>query len=159
MDYECISGAERNFEPWRSPSDDQTSLEHQDPVDALLAAEEEDVVDPLQLLEQKHYDAQRDVDVGNALDDIQANNSARELTSLAVYAPILRPVQRNMEELDEADEELAKLAFQTRKRALEDEVNSKQALGIAERFNTLCLKKSRKKKDFGAVLGLKKKCQ
>mmetsp|Transcript_16833 Transcript_16833/g.23163 ORF Transcript_16833/g.23163 Transcript_16833/m.23163 type:complete len:276 (+) Transcript_16833:2-829(+) len=69
-DYECESGASRNFEVWR---DNAVSLEE----DAKLR-EEEDKLDAMKALENRTIDNKVEMDVLDALDEIKAINQRHE---------------------------------------------------------------------------------
>lgn len=69
-DYECELGAKRNFEPWR---EEKREEEH-----AALRRKLEETHNPMKALENKSYDAKRELDIAEALDEIQAMNSRLE---------------------------------------------------------------------------------
>jgi hypothetical protein len=69
-DYECESGAMRNFEMWR---ENDKNVEEDEKV-----REEEDKVDAMKALENRTLDSKVEMDVLDALDEIQAINQRHE---------------------------------------------------------------------------------
>ncbi|KAF2672558.1 DUF572-domain-containing protein [Microthyrium microscopicum] len=158
MDYVAEAGAKRNFEPWRENHVEETDEER------LRRLEAEEVeVDPMQDLEAKMHDAQEDMQVADALDEIRAANmrhlKAAEGGEVTV-APDAVDEERERQEADDA--EAARLAFQKVGAAepLEDLQSVQEVAEPAEVIPiiTTSFKRTfKKKKDFGAALGLKKK--
>eukprot|EP00906_Rhabdomonas_costata_P034282 RCo048257 len=67
-DYVCEAGASRNFEPWREFNMDQAQKD---------AEREQARRDVMKELEEKQYDAQREIDALNQLDELRASNARR----------------------------------------------------------------------------------
>lgn len=71
IDYECEHGARRNFEPWREEKAEEERVRSR----RVLAEE----IDPLKALENKAFDAKRELDIAEALDEIRTLNSRLEM--------------------------------------------------------------------------------
>jgi Saf4/Yju2 protein len=160
MDYEAESGAQRNFEPWREGRIEETDEERLQ----RLEAEELDI-DPMQDLEAKMHDAQRDMAVADALDEIRAQNARNEKaaeTHEMVTVQDLVDLERERQEAEDA--EAARLAFQKAKETPdsgweETEVVEEKVTEIPKIPKTTpapSFKPVKKaKKDFSAALGIK----
>jgi len=165
MDYVAESGAVRNFEPWREGKIEETDEERL----RRLEAEDEDV-DPMKDLEAKMHDAQRDMAVADALDEIRANNAARNERAAAPGDITLAKdaAAEERERQDKEDTQAARLAFQRAVQSMTEEVipESQEEAGQQDDVPMAPLpaapvpsfKRSiKKKKDFKAALGIKKK--
>ncbi|KAI7458772.1 hypothetical protein KC351_g17958 [Hortaea werneckii] len=74
MDYTCERGARRNFEPWREAKlAEETEEERLDRLE-----KEEGERDKMVELEQKTNDAQMEMRIADALDDVRMRNAMRE---------------------------------------------------------------------------------
>ncbi|KAI6853845.1 hypothetical protein KC338_g9437 [Hortaea werneckii] len=74
MDYSCERGARRNFEPWREAKlAEETEEERLDRLER-----EEGERDKMVELEQKTNDAQMEMRIADALDDVRMRNAMRE---------------------------------------------------------------------------------
>jgi hypothetical protein len=174
MDYECERGARRNFEPWREAKlAEETEEERLDRLER-----EENERDVMKELEQKTMDAKTEMAIADALDEVRTRNAAREradvegaISSVANTGPDLEA-----ERLEREIEEQARLAFQSgtgekiRRLNEEEEANGtngeiKEANGVAEKTAMppppapapTFQRQVKKKKDFSAALGIKKK--
>jgi hypothetical protein len=82
-DYECESGASRNFEVWRDTEQAQDEVKQQ--------REEEDEHDTMKALENRTLDSKIEMDVLDALDEIKAINQRHErVDTNAVLASLHR---------------------------------------------------------------------
>jgi uncharacterized protein DUF572 len=164
MDYEAESGAQRNFEPWREGRVEESDEER------LRRLEEEELdLDPMKDLETKMHDAQRDMAVADALDEIRAQNARVEFKTTTGEVPTVKDVVDLERERQEAeDAEAARKAFQKAKEAdsapetvevIETEtIATSAAPEIPKAVPVPSFKKATKpKKNFSAVLGIKKK--
>lgn len=181
MDYECERGARRNFEPWR-----QAKLEEETEEEMLDRLErEENERDAMKELEQKTVDAKTEMAVADALDEVRMRNAARERKDKE--GPALGVVEEKVdEERERAEreiEEQARLAFMggtgERVRRLGDElmIDGEEEQQTGEKASEEKIKRVdattmpppekpaaptfqrqvKKKKDFSAALGIKKK--
>lgn len=92
-DYECELGAKRNFEPWR---EEKREEEH-----AALRRKLEETHNPMKALENKSYDAKRELDIAEALDEIQAMNSRLEKVDVdTIYDRVINESPLGGEEAD-----------------------------------------------------------
>jgi hypothetical protein len=160
-DYRAEGSTKRNFEPWREGKVEQTDEE----ILASMEAEgQEEDVDVMLDLESKMADAQAEMAVADALDEIRANNARHEIVGKEVE---VAPVKDVMAEIrlreDEEDEAAAKAAFQRLKdntEPVEVVVTVKESVvvdtPVVEAAPTF-KKVVKKKKDFGAALGIKRK--
>lgn len=95
-DYECEHGAKRNFEPWREEKAEEER--------AKKRRELEELHNPMQALENKTYDAKRELDINEALDDIRTLNSRLERVDAdVIFEKIVNQDERPA--LDEADKQ------------------------------------------------------
>lgn len=174
MDYECERGARRNFEPWREAKlAEETEEERLDRLER-----EENERDVMKELEQKTLDAKTEMAIADALDDVRTRNAQRERADLdgAISSVAVVGEDEEAERAEREIEEQAKLAFQSGtgekiKRLNEEEgtngVNDKQSdvNGAAEKAAMppppapapTFQRQVKKKKDFSAALGIKKK--
>jgi hypothetical protein len=112
MDYEMESGAQRNFEVWREGHVEETDEER---LRRLEAEGAEDVeVDVMADLEAKMAEAQREMAVADALDEIRASNARNQMVSETGVAegPKRDPKEEERERQEREDAEAAKKAFQ-----------------------------------------------
>ncbi|MCJ1286039.1 hypothetical protein MMC26_005381 [Xylographa opegraphella] len=169
MDYECEKGAKRNFEPWRLGGGVKEESE-EERLDRLEAEEAEK--DAMGELEGKMVDAKREMQIADALDEIRTRNARNERVGkdgeIEVGAKDERDLER--EAAEKEIEEAARRAFTTetgeRVRRIGDEAEA--GLGIsgnleantadAELMPPPSFKRGiKRKKDFSAALGIKKK--
>ncbi|KAJ8610144.1 hypothetical protein MRB53_038751 [Persea americana] len=172
MDYTCERGAKRNFEPWR-----EAKLAEETEEEMLDRMEREEAeTDAMKELEKKTLDAKTEMQIADALDEVRMRNAQRERAAPDGNLPEITAVQRDLEaeKLEEELAEQARLAFQSGtgekikrlEQDLEDAAGS--AVGVeGERKDTLAMpppalpsqfsRQPKKKKDFSAALGIKKK--
>ena len=174
MDYECERGAKRNFEPWR-----EAKLAEETEEERLDRLEKEEAErDVMKELEQKTMDAKTEMAIADALDDVRTRNAQRERAGVdgAISGVAERSVKdEGAERLEREIEEQARLAFQSAtgekvKRLSEDE----EVNGVESKTETntsadkvamppppvpasTFQRQVKKKKDFSAALGIKKK--
>jgi hypothetical protein len=158
MDYECERGAKRNFEPWREAKlAEETEEERLDRLER-----EENERDAMKDLEQKTLDAQTEMRIADALDDVRTRNAQRERGGVdGAIAGVAMAQQRHDEEAAQIEKELeeqAKMAFQSGtgekvKRLDEEEVEEEKTVPPVPTFQ----RAPKKKKDFAGALGIKKK--
>lgn len=183
MDYTCERGAKRNFEPWRASKLAEETEEER--LDRLEREEAEH--DAMAELEQKALDAKTEMAVADALDEIRTRNARNETGVAATVAATVtdaRDVQREKEEKE--DEEAAKRAFMKSQdgvamaeELIEDIAEEEVVTNNQDRPKTFAnsssshvlpsglerpiappisfKKVAKKKKDFSAALGIKKK--
>lgn len=177
MDYECERGARRNFEVWREAKlAEETDEERLDRLER-----EENERDAMKELEQKTLDAKTEMAIADALDDVRTRNAQRERGGVegamvgVAMAEREREVEREREEREL--EEQARLAFLSAtgekvKRLVEDD-EEEGDVGVVRRASEdadrLAMpppavpaaptfqRQIKKKKDFSAALGIKKK--
>jgi antirestriction protein len=169
MDYTCEKGAIRNFEPWRDTrTQDETEEER---LNRLEEAENESA---MAKLETKTLDSKREMMIADALDEIRTRNARNERVDREEGLEILLEV-RDPEELErmrqeEEDEEAARRAFRTDedkfvRRVVENPDDDAAAAGPtptaideAAKVEIPSFKKtSKRKRDLGVTLGIKKK--
>jgi hypothetical protein len=168
MDYACERGAKRNFEPWREAKLAEETEEER--LDRLEREEAER--DVMSELEKKKEDAQTEMAIADALDEVRTRNAMRERRDgEGVMSGV--PVERRdgeRERIEREIEEQARAAFLSatgeRVRRVEDDGEA-GALGREAKDRDLMLPPSlptfqrqvKKKKDTGlngVVLGIKK---
>ncbi len=117
-DYECESGASRNFELWR---DTQQAIEED------AKEREQDEQDAMKALEHKTLDNKMEMDVLDALDEIKAINqrhrridSNKVLENIAKKAESLSTSFKSSDGLTEEDEALIKSIKFGQRRELDD---------------------------------------
>jgi hypothetical protein len=98
-DYSMESGASRNFEVWRDNDAEVAAAEAQ--------RKEEDRVDAMKALENRTLDSKTEMDVLDALDEIQAINQRHERVD--TNAVIDKFMDRNIAADDAAEKEAAEL--------------------------------------------------
>lgn len=174
MDYECERGAKRNFEVWR-----EAKLAEETEEERLDRLEKEEAErDVMKELEQKTLDAKTEMAIADALDEVRTRNAQRERADVDGAMTSLAPSGKDeeAERIEKEIEEQARLAFQSGtgekvKRLSEDDevdgVNGKEAEtnGSADRAAMppppvpapTFQRQVKKKKDFSAALGIKKK--
>jgi Saf4/Yju2 protein len=172
MDYDCEKGAKRNFEPWREAKLSEETEEER--LDRLEREEAER--DAMAELEVKTLDAKTEMAIADALDEIRTRNARLEKAGKDVEATVERDVvDLERERQEKEDAEAARKAFETRKMPdLHEEViddddpNVATASGAGPVNSEAPVEKPaepvpsfkrvmKKKKDFGAALGIKKK--
>ncbi|KAF2403190.1 DUF572-domain-containing protein [Trichodelitschia bisporula] len=166
MDYIAERGAKRNFEPWREERTEETDQERLDRLE-----QEELEKDAMGMLEAKTVDAKTEMAIADALDEIRSRNARNEMQAEKGDVPIVRDVRDEERERQEReDEEAAKRAFESatgekiRRLVVDEEVGAAPlaapvTMGGVELGEGAPLFKRmvKKKKDFGAALGIKKK--
>lgn len=175
MDYACERGAKRNFEPWRDQSAKEETEEER--LDRLEAEEEEK--NAMVELETKTLDAKREMQIADALDEIRTRNARIERGEGLVDVSVPRDTRDEEREREEREiEEAARRAFETEegekvKRLVdieEEEQNSVDGKNASRVTSTSAFAETKadpvvptfkkvvkKKKDFSAALGIKKK--
>ena len=173
MDYECERGAKRNFEPWREAKlAEETEEERLDRLER-----EESERDVMKELEQKTMDARTEMAIADALDDVRTRNAARERADVdGAVSSVAEQKDEEAERVEREIEEQARLAFQsgtgekvrrmndedavdqdvvnvTTSKAAEDKAAMPPPSAPAPTFQ----RQVKKKKDFSAALGIKKK--
>ena len=126
-DYICEHGASRNFESWR---EEKTANEEQS-----YRKQMEEMLDPMKALENKTYDSKREVDILEALDEIQTRNAMHARADVnEVLARLeqekkekVETMRRQEEQAALEDDEQAKAVFRTAdclkvKRLLDEDV-------------------------------------
>ncbi|KAI9712344.1 MAG: hypothetical protein M1820_001557 [Bogoriella megaspora] len=183
MDYTCERGAKRSFEPWREAKLAEETEEER--LDRLQREEEER--DPMKELEAKAHDAKQEMEVADALDQIRTRNARLERAEGQDGKEITVKDRKDeeRERQDREDAEAARKAFERAKK-MEDivipdeddagegssgeETKTETPKAEAPKVETTKMieEKStmpppsfsrivKKKKDFGAALGIKKK--
>jgi len=180
MDYECERGARRNFEVWREQKiKDQETEEEM--LDRLEREEGERSV--MGELERKTEDARTEMAVADALDEVRVRNARRERVGDDVLGGDSIEVDMDEEEARRAEREIeeeARRAFASGtgervRRVIEDgdedsETRGLNALGTSRKVDgekdampppplpaPTFQRQVKKKKDFSAALGIKKK--
>lgn len=182
MDYVCERGAKRNFEMWRQGKDGHGEETEEERLDRLEREEEEK--NAMTELEAKTVDAKREMAIADALDEIRVRNAriergeGREEGALVGLLTDERDEERRREERE--IEEEARRAFMTesgekvRRIGLDEdggdsgagngagkdslttgltEVTARELMPPPPSFKRTV----KKKKDFSAALGIKKK--
>ncbi|MCJ1315914.1 hypothetical protein MMC15_001234 [Xylographa vitiligo] len=169
MDYECEKGAKRNFEPWRlgGGAKEESKEERLDRLEA-----EEAEKDAMGELEGKMVDAKREMQIADALDEIRTRNARNERVGKDGEVEVGAKEERDMEReaVEKEIEEAARRAFTTetgeRVRRIGEEadaevdISGKLEVRIvdAELMPPPSFKRGiKRKKDFSAALGIKKK--
>lgn len=173
LDYDVVSGAKRNFEPWR-----EAKLAEETEEEMLDRLEKEEAErDAMKEMETKVLDAKTEMQIADALDEIRMRNARNERTGKEgqeVTVEERRDEER--ERQDREDEEAARQAFlaatgEKVKRVQEDDfIEDTPAIVTAGPSSSSANVKAnpsvptptfqrtvKKKKDFGAALGIKKK--
>ena len=173
MDYMCERGARRNFEPWREAKlAEETEEERLDRLE-----KEESERDAMKELEKKTMDAKTEMAIADALDDVRTRNAQRERADLdgAMTGVAAEKRDEEAERIEREIEEQAKWAFQSGtgdkvRRLGEEEVEVDGMNGVSASVSAATETPSmppppvptfqrqvKKKKDFSAALGIKKK--
>lgn len=175
MDYTCEKGAKRNFEPWR-----EAKLAEENEEERLDRLEREAAEhDAMKELETKTLDAKTEMAIADKLDEIRTRNARLERADRGGDVSFVRDeIDHERERQEAEDAEAAKLAFMTgtgeRVRRLQEEEEDEQAPNlvspsIGDATNTIAAltpgesstpafaRIKKKKKDFAAALGIKKK--
>lgn len=184
MDYTCERGAKRNFEVWRKTADDDAhKLEtDEERLDRLEAEEAERGA--MEVLEGKVVDAKREMEIADALDEIRTRNAriqraeGRGEVEQALEQAERARVEAEMEErrVEAEDEEAARRAFGRGIEVVDEDgeggVGGGTGLARIGGVGEVAAAKGatvggmpppefkrvvRKKKDFSAALGIKKK--
>ena len=169
MDYECEKGAKRNFEPWRTQGGKEESEEER--LDRLEKEEEERGA--MKELEMKVVDAKREMKIADALDEIRTRNARNERVEKGGIEGGVEEKDEESDRMEMEMEEMARRAFMTdtgdRVRRLGEEDEGKgiagpsMADGESEQKDALAMppptfkRAVKKKKDFSAALGIKRK--
>ncbi|OCL02597.1 DUF572-domain-containing protein [Glonium stellatum] len=171
MDYECEKGAKRNFEPWREAKLAEETEEER--LDRLEREEAER--DAMAELEVKTLDAKTEMAIADALDEIRTRNARLEKAGKDVEVAVERDVvDLERERQEREDAEAARKAFEARKipdlheEIIDDDMDGTIASGAGPAGTEAPVEKPaepvpsfkkvvKKKKDFGAALGIKKK--
>jgi hypothetical protein len=157
MDYEAERGAKRNFEPWREAKLNEETEEER--LDRLEREEAE--YDAMKELEGKVHDAKQEMAVSDALDEIRSRNARIEKAEKEGKRTDIEaaPVDDLRRKQEEEDAEAARRAFEGRglPDIGEEVVEEEMPDARVEAPITVFAKKPKEKKQFGAVLGIKKK--
>ncbi|KAL9103082.1 MAG: hypothetical protein Q9163_001849 [Psora crenata] len=180
MDYTCEKGAKRNFEPWRNADSEANKLETEEERLDRLEAEEAESGGAMEQLEAKVVDAKREMDIADALDEIRMRNAriqrAEGKGEVDAAVEIAEEKRRKAEEekrmIEKADAEQARRAF-ARGLEIEDQVENGEGstdgfVAEEKKVETKGIilggmpppefkRVAKKKKDFSAMLGIKKK--
>lgn len=129
QDYECESGASRNFEAWRETKTD--------PNKTLVEKQNDKTKDSMERLEERTLDSKREMDILDALSEIKSRSNARQKINMdAVLDVAYRSKDDEKAELIKRDEEaLVAQAFKSQREPvikLLDEEESKETLGAQE---------------------------
>ncbi|KAI4211851.1 MAG: hypothetical protein LQ351_005342 [Letrouitia transgressa] len=167
MDYECERGAKRNFEIWRQGDGGEKETD-EERLDRLEREQEEKTA--MEELEAKVVDAKQEIAVADALDEIRTRNARNERARGKEVDAAVGLEERLMEEerrrVEAEDAERARRAFTTEegekvRRIIGDEEEKKggeeEKREMAPPPVPMFQKTVKKKKDFGAALGIKKK--
>jgi DNA-directed RNA polymerase subunit RPC12/RpoP len=176
MDYECERGAKRNFEPWREAKLAEETEEER--LDRLEREEAER--DVMKELEQKTLDAKTEMAIADALDEVRTRNAQRERADVdsAITSVATGEKDEEAERIEREIEEQARLAFQSgtgekiKRLNEEGEIYGVDGKGLvangaedraamppppAPAPAPTFQRQVKKKKDFSAALGIKKK--
>lgn len=174
MDYEAEKGAKRNFEPWREAKLAEETEEER--LDRLEREEAER--DAMKELETKTLDAKTEMQIADALDEIRTRNARNERTAKeGAEVTVVDKVDDERERQEAEDAEAARLAFLAgtgeKVRRLVEDPEEEEGTGTASASTTATststsipmgpppvptfARKPKKKTDFGAKLGIKKK--
>ena len=172
MDYTCEKGAKRNFEPWR-----EAKLAEETEEETLDRLEREEAErDAMKELEAKTLDAKTEMQIADALDEIRTRNARNERSAKDEReATVVDRIDEQREKVEREDAEAARLAFlggtgEKVKRLVEEDVGDPEGLvmpGPSSNKPQVAANPAmpaptfqrtiKKKKDFGAALGIKKK--
>lgn len=167
MDYTCEKGAIRNFEPWRN-----AKMEEETEEERLNRLEEEENESAMEKLETKTLDSKREMQIADALDEIRTRNARNERVDeeeiMGKLVEVKDAATLERERQEKEDEEAAKKAFRTEentfvRRVVEGEEDAPKAAADPEKSGATAVevpsfkKTVKRKRDLGAVLGIKKK--
>ncbi|KAF1986494.1 DUF572-domain-containing protein [Aulographum hederae CBS 113979] len=169
-DFECERGAKRNFEPWRKA---QLEEETEQELEERLEREEAEK-DIMKELESKTVDAKTEMQIADALDEIRLRNARNERDWKDGEVSFVREEKDEERERQEReDEEAARRAFmgsegEKVRRLTADSIiidDNTAPESIAESSSSSMppppvptfKRQIKKKKDFSAALGIKKK--
>lgn len=174
MDYTCERGAKRNTEPWRAngAATEETEEEMYERIER-----EEEERNAMQELETKTLDAQREMAVADALDEIRTRNARNERVGKdgGEVTVARATIDEERERQEREDEETARRAFIRRQELLEEVIEepdeaSGEGSGVSSSKLPPITKEValempppsfkrvvKKKKDLSAALGIKKK--
>ena len=160
MDYTCEKGAKRNFEPWREAKLAEETEEER--LDRLEREEAEH--DTMAELETKVHDAQTEMAVADALDEIRSRNARIEKADKdGTLSAEVEFMDEERGRQDAEDSEAAKRAFATRtlpdlgETVIEEADQEESRSDGASKFASLPLPAKKAKKDASAALGIRKK--
>ncbi|KAJ6147041.1 hypothetical protein N7497_009023 [Penicillium chrysogenum] len=102
-DYQCESGAKRNFEVWRDETDekynDETEEQTLDRLEREHGAKEEQLErDKMAELEDKMLDSKREMQIADALDEIRTRNARIERNEARAGNAAIATVQEKIDE-------------------------------------------------------------
>ena len=176
MDYECERGARRNFEIWRQGGDNGEKETDEERLDRLEREEMEEVErgGAMEELEKKVGDARQEMAIADALDEIRTRNARNERAvakdgegkKKEAADVVKEAMEEERRRAEREDEEVAKRAFMLeggeKVRRIGEEAEGEKGGGemgpppipvqVPEWKRTV-----KKKKDFGAQLGIKRK--
>ena len=175
MDYTCEKGAKRNFEVWRN-ADGRKEESEEERLDRLEREEEEK--NAMVELETKTLDAKREMQIADALDEIRTRNARNERVGKGDGVEDLigerakDPMELERERVEKEIDEQARRAFMTEEGAKVRRLGEEEEEDGSGRSDIVSRGKDRdrdimpppsfkraikKKKDFSAALGIKKK--
>jgi hypothetical protein len=164
-DYQPVSGVTRNHEPWRDNHVEETDEQTLARLEAEAA--EDEAGDAMEGLETKMLDAQRDVAVADALDEIRAANARVEKAADTDVASLVRDVKDDRREREEAeDAEAARRAFAQASSSgsgalalgyISEEEDEQYVVVARPDPPPTFTRPVKAKKNFSAMLGIKKK--
>jgi len=158
----CEKGAKRNFELWREAK--QVEETEEERLDRLEMEEAEK--NAMAELELKTLDAKQEMRIADALDEIRTRNARNErLYRESDIAVVQDSKDDERERQEQEDAEAARIAFsagateKTRQLEQKDgEVSVDDGVVESNTFTKNTFKRTvKKKKDFSAALGIKKK--
>jgi hypothetical protein len=163
LDYVCEKGAKRNFELWREAKQAEETEEER--LNRLEMEEAEK--NAMAELESKTLDAKQEMKIADALDEIRTRNARNERLYRENDVSVARDsMNEERERQEQEDAEAARIAFSTstEERIRQAEQNDGEAsvddgaAVDAGAFTKTVFKRTvKKKKDFSAALGIKKK--
>ena len=190
MDYSVERGAKRNFEAWREERVEETDEQRLDRLEreeAVSGAGLEEVGgDKMEELERKTYDAKKEMEIADALDEIRSRNArleAKVREGVNVVGPseamlqaqreeaedaaaARRAFQKSIEEmevLEEGDGDTSSIQMPATNGATRDASNDTATIVEEEKTTLVSMPPpsfkpaARKKKDLAGALGIKKK--